>query len=130
LYVTPLACRSPLDYDRFSNCFDSQSLVDDEDLGSFAEMDESFDEDLDFFIVMVVVALEASGTAGALQLLRWAGCVELVLVPLSEGPFMSGWFWSVDSKARWGRCREYLHLVYPLSGKDVHIKAVILAMLI
>lgn len=56
------------------------------DLGSFAEMDESSDEDLDFFVMMDVAASKASRAAGALQLLRRAGCIELVLPPLSEGP--------------------------------------------
>jgi hypothetical protein len=86
LCVTPLACRSPSDSNSFSDCFDSQSLVDDDDLGSFTEMDESSDEDLDIFVAMDIVTLEASEAAGGLQLLRRAVCVELVLVPLSEAP--------------------------------------------
>jgi hypothetical protein len=45
LCVTPLACQSPSDSDSFGDCFDSQSSVDDDDLGSFTEMDESSDED-------------------------------------------------------------------------------------
>jgi hypothetical protein len=64
LCVTPLACRSPSDYDSFSDCFDSQSLVDDDDLGSFVEMDESSDEDLDIFVAMDFATSEASLAAG------------------------------------------------------------------
>lgn len=45
LCITPSACRSPSDSDSFSDCFDSQSSMDDDDLGSFTEMDESSDED-------------------------------------------------------------------------------------
>jgi hypothetical protein len=57
LCVTPLACQSPSDYDSLSDCFDSQSSVDDDDLGSFAKMDESSNEDLDIFVAMDVATV-------------------------------------------------------------------------
>lgn len=55
LCITPLACRNPSNSDSVNNYFDSQSSIDEDDLGFFVEMDDaSFEEDLDFLLCWIL----------------------------------------------------------------------------